>query len=158
MRLLVTVSAGVPHHRRVYRSISTVRAATGCSVATIGFCVLAAVPGSSQGLGFVLAPLCLLMAWRAWAAGIHVTADGIKVVGFLLSRRFRWEEIDHFAVMPLGGYPYVGHVVLRDGRHVGTYGIGAPGRPKAKAEQFRRQVQRPVDELNQILAGARGGG
>jgi hypothetical protein len=101
--------------------------------------------------------LCFLIAWRAWVTGIHVEADGVKVVGFLLSRRFRWEEIDHFAVLPLGGYPYVGHVVLHDGRQVGTYGIGAPGRPKSKAEQFRLRVQRPVDELNQLLAEQRGG-
>jgi hypothetical protein len=151
----MTMSAGLPRHRRVYRSVGTVRAATGCSVATTGFCVLAAVPGNSRGLGFVLAPLLLVMSWRAWTAGIHVEADGIKVVGFLLSRRFRWEEIDHFEVLPLGGYPYVGHVVLRDGRHVGTYGIGAPARPKSKAEQFRLHVQRPVDELNQVLADRR---
>jgi hypothetical protein len=121
----------------------------------IGFGVFAAVPGHSRGLGFVLAPLCLLMSWRAWVAGIHVEADGVKVVGFLLSKRFRWEEIDHFAVLPLGGYPYVGHVVLRNGRQVGTYGIGAPGRPKSKAQQFRLQVQRPIDELNQVLAERR---
>jgi hypothetical protein len=105
-----------------------------------------------------LAPLLLVMSWRAWTAGIHVEADGVKVVGFLLSRRFRWEEIDRFEVLPLGGYPYVGHVVLRDGRHVGTYGIGAPVRPKSKAEQFRLQVQRPVDELNQLLVDRRGTG
>lgn len=152
----MTVSAGAPH-RRVYRSTSTARWAVATSVATIGFCVLAAVPGSSQGLGFVLAPLCLLMSWRIWVTGIHVEAGGIKVVGFLLSRRFRWDEIDHFAVLPLGGYPYVGHVVLRDGRKVGTYGIGAPGRPKSKAEQFRLQVQGPVDELNQVLVERRRG-
>ena len=63
-----------------------------------------------------MAPPLLLMSWRAWVAGIHVEADGVKVVGFLLSTRFRWDEIDHFAVLPLGGYPYVGHVVLRNGR------------------------------------------
>jgi hypothetical protein len=96
------------------------------------------------------------MSWRAWIAGIHIEADGVKVVGFLLSKRFRWEEVDHFEVLPLGRYPYVGHVVLRDGRHVGTYGIGAPARPKSKAEQFRLQVQRPVDELNQVLADRHG--
>lgn len=103
-----------------------------------------------------MAPLFLLMTWRIWVTGIHVEASGIKVVGFLLSRRFSWQEIDHFAVLPLGGYPYVGHVVLRSGRQVGTYGIGAPGRPQSKAEQFRRQVQGPVDELNQLLAEVAG--
>jgi hypothetical protein len=152
------MSGGLPSHRRVYRSIATIRAAIGCSAATIGFCVLAALPGDSRGLGFVLAPLLLIMSYRAWTAGIHVEADGVKVVGFLLSRRFRWDEIDHFEVLPLGRYPYVGHVVLRDGTRVGTYGIGAPARPKSKAEQFRLQVQRPVDELNQVLADRRGTG
>src|SRR5438874_1972812 len=84
-------------------------------------------PGSGVRLG-----AGVLVTWRIWVAGIHVETDGIKAVGFLLSRRFRWDEIDHFGVLPLGGYPYVGHVVLRDGRKVGTYGIGAPGRPKSK--------------------------
>ena len=87
---------------------------------------------AARGLGFVLAPLLLVMSWRAWVVGIHVEAGGVKVVGFLLSKRFRWDEIDHFAVLPLGGYPHVGHVVLRNGRQVGTYGIGAPGRPKSR--------------------------
>lgn len=151
----MTVVAGVPPRHRIYRSTSTARWAIGASVATIGFCVLAAVPGNSRGLGFVMAPLLLLMTWRAWVTGIHVEADGVKVVGFFLPRRFRWDEIDHFAVLPLGGYPYVGHVILRDGRKVGTYGIGAPGRPKSKADQFRLQVQRPVDELHQVLAERR---
>jgi hypothetical protein len=91
------------------------------------------------------------MTWRSWVCGIRIEPDGIEVVGFLLSRRFGWDKIDHFAVRPLGGYPYVGHAVLRDGRQVGTYGLGAPGRPKSKAEQFRLQVQGPVDQLNEAL-------
>lgn len=138
--------------RRTYRSVSTLRAAVGATAAAVGFAVVAVLPGGAQGLGLTLAPICALTAWRAWVAGIRVEARGIKVVGFLLSRRFRWEEIDHFAVEPLGRYPYVGHVVLRNGRHVGTYGLGAPGRPQSKAEHFRGQVQRPVDELNALLA------
>ena len=148
----MTAAAGQSKHRRIYRSSSTARWAIGASVATIGFGVLAAVPGDSQSLGFVMTPLLVLISWRIWVVGIRVDANGIKVVGFFLSRRFRWVEIDHFAVLPLGGYPYVGHVVLRDGRKVGAYGIDSPGRPKSKAEQFRLQVERPVDDLNQVLA------
>jgi hypothetical protein len=154
----MTVPAGSPPHRRIYRSASTARWAIGGGVATAAFCVLAVVPTRTQGLGFVMAPLLLLMTWRTSVMGIYVEADEIKVVGFCLSRRFRWDEVDHFAVLPLGGYPYVGHVVLRDGRKVGTYGIGAPGRPKSRAEHFRHQVQQPVDELNQVLAERAGPG
>lgn len=147
----MTASTEAARHRRTYRSVSTRRWAIGATVVTVGFCVLAAVPGGGQTAGLVLAPVFLLLTWRTWVVGIHVTADGVQVVGFLVSRRFRWDEVDHFAVLPLGGYPYVGHVVLHDGRKIGTYGIGAPGRPKSKAVQFRRQVQQPVDELNQLL-------
>jgi len=154
----VTAQGSVSHHRRVYRSVSTGRWAAGTSVAAVGFCVLAVLPGKVHVAGFIGAPLFLLMAWRAWTAGIHVEADGVKIVGFLASRRVRWGDVDHFAVLPLGNYPFVGHVVLRDGRQFGTYGISAAARPKSKAEQFRLQVQGPVDELNEVLGEQRGAG
>lgn len=98
------------------------------------------------------------MTWRAWVIGIHAGMNGVKVVGFVFTKRFRWDEIDHFAVLPLGGYPYVGHVVLTDGRRVGTFGLSSAGSPAsdAQAEKYRLQVQGPVDELNQVLAMHKG--
>ena len=90
-----------------------------------------------------------LLGWRAWVDGIHVDTDGVTVAGFLVSRRVAWNDIDHFAVLPLGDYPWVGHMVLRDGRKLGTYGIGAPGRPQR--DRYRLQVQEPVDERNAAL-------
>jgi hypothetical protein len=117
---------------------------------TLGFITLAVF--SSNGgrvVGAVSAALFGLMTWRAWVSGIHVEEDGVKVVGFLVSRRVAWKDIDHFAVLPLGNYPWVGHVVLRDGHQFGTYGIAAPGRPRR--ERFRLQVQEPVDQLNAEL-------
>jgi hypothetical protein len=102
----MTVSTEAARHGRAYRSVSTRRWAIGATVVTVGFCVLAAVPGGGQTAGLVLAPVFLLLTWRTWVVGIHVAADGVKVVGFLVSRRFRWDEVDHFAVLPLGGYPY----------------------------------------------------
>lgn len=138
---------------RVVRSVSTTRAAVGVSAAAIGAVVLAVVPGKAQIVGVVFAVAFLLTAWRAWVAGIHVEADGVRVVGILGSRRFAWEKIDHFAVGPFAGYQYVGHVVLRDGRDIGCLAIAAATRPHG--ERHRLEVQRPIDQLNAILAAWR---
>jgi hypothetical protein len=134
---------------RTVRSVSTLWWAVGSSVATIGWTALAVRSTNARVAGIVFAVLFLVMTWRAWVAGIRVEADGVTVVGFLRSQRVAWKDIDHFAVLPLGGYPYVGHAVLRDGRQLATYGIGAPGRPRR--ERFRLQVQGPVDQLNAAL-------
>jgi hypothetical protein len=91
------------------------------------------------------------MTWRLWTLGLHVEADGVKVVGFVLSKRIRWEDIDHFAVLPWGDYPYVGHIVRRDGGPP----IPVKGLAAARAERFRPGVQKPIDELNRVLAGWR---
>ena len=155
--LRMTSPSSAPHSRRVYRSVSTTRAGVASSVVAVGMCVLVVVPGGGRTLGFIGAPLFLLLTWRTWNVGIHVEADGVKVVAFLASRRVQWEDVDHFAVLPLGGYPFVGHVVLRDGRALGTTGLSAPARPKSNTEQFRLEVQRPIDELNQVLTERREG-
>jgi hypothetical protein len=136
---------------RTVRSMSTLRAAIGGTVATLGFIALAVFDAKLRVQGITLAATSTVMTWRSWVAGIRIEPTGIKVVGFLLSRRFAWDKVDHFAVLPLGGYPYVGHAVLRGGLQVGMYGLGAPGRPKSSAERFRLQVQGPVDQLNEAL-------
>lgn len=139
-----------PRTPRVVRSVGTVRGALGGSAFTIGFIVLAVVSTTAQLVAAVLAVMMLLLTWRAWIAGIHVEKDGVKVVGILVSRRFAWETIDHFAVGPFAGYRYVGHVVLCDGRDIGCLGISAATRPNG--DRRRLEVQRPVDELNAALA------
>ena len=107
-------------------------------------------------MGAIFAPLILLMAWRFWLVGVYVDADGIKVVGFLRSRRFPWTDIEGFAVEPLSQYPYVGWVVLHNGRHIPMLmAISAAGWPTTEGR--RLQAQRPVDELNRALGNWQAG-
>jgi hypothetical protein len=94
---------------RTVRSVSTLRWGVISPVVTLGFIALAVF--SSNGgrvVGAVFAALFIVMTWRVWVTGIRVEEDGIKVVGVLVSRRVAWRDIDHFAVLPLGNYPWVG--------------------------------------------------
>jgi hypothetical protein len=138
---------------RLYRSVSTVRAAVGLTAGMIVFAVLAVVPGKAQVAGGIFATILLLAAWRMWTAGIHTEHGGIKIVAFLRTSRVAWDDIDHFAVLPLGQFPWVGHVVLRDGRCLPCLAISAAARPRT--ERRRLQVQGPIDALNAQLARAR---
>jgi hypothetical protein len=137
--------------RRVYRSPSTIRGAIIATAGLIGVGVLAALPGRGQIVGFIFLAPWLVGTWRSWTLGVHVEADGVKVVGLVLSKRIRWEDIDHFAVLPAGNYPYVGQIIRRDG--------GPPmpvlGLAAGRGERFRPGVQKPVDELNLVLAEVR---
>jgi hypothetical protein len=134
--------------RRLYRSVGTVRASFGLAAGAVVFAVLA-VAGKAQAAGGIIAAILLLAAWRMWIAGIRTEHRGIRVVTFLGTRRVAWDDIDHFAVLPLGQFPWVGHVVLRDGSRLSCLAIAAPARPKS--ERRRLQVQRPIDELNEVL-------
>ncbi|HWE10855.1 MAG TPA: hypothetical protein VG325_16000 [Solirubrobacteraceae bacterium] len=100
--------------------------------------------------GAVGAALLALISWRMWNVGMQVGAQGVKVVTFLGTRRVAWGEIDHFAVMPLGRYPYVGYVVRRDGQKLPTFGLSTSTWARDGAS-----VQRPIDELNTVLADRR---
>jgi hypothetical protein len=136
----------------VYRSVATTWAGVGSLAGAAVFFALALTGGRGSVAAYVIGALLLVVAWRMWIAGFRVEADSVKVVTLFRSRRVSWSEIDHFAVMPLGTYPYVGYVVLRDGRKFGTFGLSASSR---KAEANRLRVQRPVDALNQVLADRR---
>jgi hypothetical protein len=105
--------------------------------------------------GFALAALLLVTTWRAWEWGIHLEADRVTIHGFLRADRFGSDEVDHFAVLPLGPYPYAAHVVLQDGRTFGSYAICA-GSPRSKADRVRQPVQDQVDALNYALSEQRG--
>jgi hypothetical protein len=118
----------------------------------IGLVVVAVVSGKGQIVGLIFGVPWLLLTLRAWSTGVHVDANGVKVVGFLLSKRVAWDSIDHFAVSPAGSSPYVGHIIRRDGRPpMPIVGLASAGRPKSKLERFRLQAQEPVDELNRVL-------
>lgn len=116
---------------------------------TCGSVALAIVPGRAQPVGYIFAPLCALLTWRLWMLGAHVEPAGVKVVGYLFSKRTPWEEIDRFEVQPFQNYPYAGHIILRNGDERLIPGLEV-GRPKT--ERGRQKVQQKVDELNRELA------
>jgi hypothetical protein len=89
------------------------------------------------------------MSLRLWVMGAYVEADGVKVVGFLSSKRAAWADIDRFEVLPSGRYPYVGHVVRRGGHTPIVIRAMAAGR--TKTEKHRLAAQEPVDLLNEVL-------
>jgi hypothetical protein len=140
-------------HGRIYRAPGTLWAAVGGTGVAAVFLVIAATGVRGWVAVLVGGILMLLLAWRMWTVGVGVLTDGVVVATFLGSQRFAWNEIDHFAVMPLGRYPYVGYVVLRDGQKFCTFGLSTSVR---QSEKQRLRVQRPVDELNQILDQHRG--
>jgi hypothetical protein len=95
-----------------------------------------------------------LLTWCLWRQGIRVGSDGVQVIGLVRSRSVRWEEIDRFVVAPAAGYPFIGHVLLRSGGDLWTFGLSAAGWPRT--ERRRLQVERPIEELNRALAEWRG--
>jgi hypothetical protein len=135
----------------MYRSAGTLRAALATTVAVPVFAVLGLVQGD-VAVGFVLAGLLAIMAWRNWQWGISASADDVRVGQFFVTRTVRWEEIEAFYVAPLMNSPAAGWVRLNDGRELPTFGIST-ARPLT--DRRRTQVQVPVDELNATLAGWR---
>jgi hypothetical protein len=109
------------------------------------FLILGVASTRGRVAAVIIGGMLLVLAWRLWVAGIQVTGDGVKVGTLFLSRRVSWHDIDHFAALPLGRYPYVGCVVLRDGRKFGTFGLSTSA---FETEANRLRVQRPIDELN----------
>ena len=135
---------------RVYRTIGTVHAAVAATAMTVGFVVLALVPGRAEVAGYVLAPLFALWTWPAWLMGVRVDDSGVKVTGYLLTKRIPWPDVERFAVMPAGNYPYVGHVIRTNGRRpVVIMGISTG---RGKSEKHRLEAQKPIDQLNAALA------
>jgi hypothetical protein len=141
-----------PRRRRVYQSTETLWAAILSAAGGVAFAVFGLGGGRGAFVLYIAAVLMFLIAVRMPVVGIQVHADSVKVANLLYSRSFAWRDIDHFAMLPLFRYPYVGTVVLRDGRKYGTYGLStSPGESESK--QLR--IQRPIDELNRILADRR---
>lgn len=145
--------SGDGQDRRVYRSLATAWAAVGALVGAAVFFALALTGGRGSIAAYVVGGLLLLVAWRMWISGFRVGTDDVTVATLFRSRRVSWSEIDQFVVLPLGTYPYVGYVVLRDGRKFGTFGLSGSAR---KTESNRLRVQRPIDELNAELQTWRG--
>lgn len=94
-----------------------------------------------------------LMASRMWHVGIQLRPESVRIVTFYMSRRVAWGEIDHFAVLPLGRYPFVGFVVLRGGRKYGTFGLSTSS---WAGDRGQAKIQLAIDELNAALADWRG--
>jgi hypothetical protein len=146
------LSGAVFRRSHVYRSAGTRWAAVGSTGGAVVFLIVGLTGGRGQVAGMVIAALLLALAWRMSMVGIQVGDGGVRVVTLFLARRALWNDIDHFAVLPLGRFPYVGYVVMRDGRKFGTFGLSTSSR---KTDQNRLQIQRPIDELNRVLANRR---
>jgi hypothetical protein len=145
-----------PHAKRTYRSSTTLWSAVAGSIGSVAFLVGAITPGTGHLLGYGIPALFVLaLSWRLWVAGIHPRRDGVKLVGILVSRTVPWDEIDCFEVRPLGGVPFAGYIVLRDGKAYGGLGLAAGGRFSKPGSPAEQRVQGPVDELNELLAAQR---
>lgn len=150
----VLVSPGVGDSRgRLYRSPGTAYTAIATFVGTIVCAVEGIQPGKGRWVLVIGAVTLGLMSWREWTGGIRTRPDGVKVIGMLVSKRIPWREIDHFAVLPMGRYPWVGHVVLRDGRQIGSVALSLAGPPSTEKRISR--LQGKIDELNQALEQSR---
>jgi len=140
--------------RRVYRTRDPLFGAAVMGAVAVAWAVAALVPAFAshklQVAGYVWAPLFVLGTWRTLKVGVHVSNDGVKVTGFLASKRVAWPEIARFEVSPAGRYPYVGHVIRNNGRPpIVVLGINTA---RGKTEKHRLQAQRQVDGLNKELA------
>jgi hypothetical protein len=135
--------------RRTYRATGTAWAAGGGLVGAGVFAVVGFTTGRGHVAALVGVAILLFIAWRMWHVGIQVGTDGVRVATFFLSRRVAWKEIDHFAVLPLGRYPFVGFVVLRSGRKYGTFGLSTSS---WAGDKGRANIQRAVTALNDALA------
>lgn len=142
--------AAVPR-KGPYRTIGTDRVKWGATAVTIALIILAVVTGKVLVFWIIFGLAWLLMTWRAWILGVYVEQDGVKIVQYVTTKRVAWEDIDHFAVLPAGNYPFAGQIVIRGrSRPLVIAGMGAAARPNPDAK--RLQVQKPIDELNAILA------
>jgi hypothetical protein len=142
--------AGPLGHRRVYRTGALLVAFTMTAVGA-GFAVAAVSSPNARVFAAAWAALSFVWAWRSLMVGIYVEQNGVKVLGFLKTKHVAWADIDRFAVMPMGNYRFVGHIVLRDGRPpMSIWSLAVGNRPDPEAKRLR--VQRQVDELNQVLA------
>lgn len=111
--------------------------------------VLAIVPWAAQDVGFVFAPLCLVLTWRFWIWGVHIEPNGPKVCGLVVTRHVAWADVDRFAVLPAGRYPYVGQLIRKG--HQPPIVILAISSSGGETEGARGRAQGPVDQLNEIL-------
>lgn len=135
---------------RTVRSAGAVRGVIIGAAGTTLFLVLGVLPESGHWTWLAAALPMALLTWCLWRLGIRIEADGVRVIGLGRSRSVRWEEIDRFVVAPAAGYPFIGHVLLRSGGDLWTFGLSAAG--WSRTERRRLQVERPIEELNRALA------
>ena len=135
---------------RTVRSVGAVRGVIGGAGSTALFLVLAVLSGRGHWVWLAIALLMALLTWWLWRLGIRIEPDGVRVIGLAGSRSVRWEHIDRFVVAPAAGYPFIGHVLLRNGGDLWTFGLSAAGWPRTEGR--RLQVERPIGELNRALA------
>jgi hypothetical protein len=138
---------------RVYRANSALRASILATLAIPGFVIAGLLASGVIVVCFAFAALFVVFAWRCWQWGIKVNADNVQVTNLFGSRSFRWDEIDEFYVAPFWGYPYCAIVRPKVGQPVPALGISTA---KPATKRRLKQVQGPVDELNDLLRARAG--
>jgi hypothetical protein len=140
--------------KSVYRASGAV-----LGVAVSGACFLAvgalALSANSRGrpVYVVGAVLLLWLTMRMIRLGVHVSDGGVNVVNYVRSTRIAWADVAGFDVRPYSYWRFVGHVVRRsDGRAIPILAMAGTGVLRGETEKGRERVQKPVDELNRLLA------
>jgi len=134
------------HRRTIYRAKGLLASGIRVNGAlmVIGLLVLV-LSRHAQVLGVLLLVIGIVMMWRGYNLEVHIRSDGVKVQHWIGSHTLSWDEIDRFDVSPFEKYPYVGHVILKNGKEVISLGLSTPHKKNAS------YVQVPVAELNALL-------
>lgn len=86
---------------------------------------------------------------RGWGSGIDATAEGVRFIGMLRSRRVRWQDITRFEFGE-AGYRAAVQAVCKDGTIVKASSL-AQGNMYTKPETNRSKLQATLDKLNELL-------
>jgi hypothetical protein len=122
----------------------------------LGFAISAVASKHNRAAGAIVALVAACSCIRLWRSGARVEPDAVVIVGYLMSRRVPWSDIERFEVRPNGQWPYAGFLIRRSSsRPLLISALAAAGRPKSKLDDRRQAVQGSIDELNKVLEESR---
>lgn len=139
----------------VYRSQNAVINAAGATLILFGCVAMAAVRGPFQVLGLALAAPALVIAVRAWQLGVRVSGRGVTVVSWLRSWQVGWSEIQRFETRGGSFYAAVAVLIRHDARTIPIVALSLSRLAAGSPDRVTEQVERPVGELNRLLAQRR---
>lgn len=92
----------------------------------------------------------LMLGMLAWGSrlGLRVDRDGVRIINMRSRPRLRWDEIDRFELAPAGIYPFVGWVVLKEGRKIAITAIQVS---RIWKQRSLRSAQATIDALNKLV-------